>query len=180
MLHYGLDIYGAADTYAFSTMVRPGFGAALKIEDGRHYFVKAHAGVMLPNADPNGGSAVVLSLRAGKSFVLDRRARVSVFTEYQHLQYGALYNDGVGGGVSATITDHRFFVSGTAAALYGLAGDVGYHLLTPGNDYLFSGEAGYRLPRQCSPYLFIEQQRYIGDGNALTSRSVGAGIQYRW
>ncbi len=159
MLHYGLDIYGAANTYAFSRMVRPAFGASLKIEDGQHYFVKANADVMLPNADPNGGAAVVLSVQTGKSFTVDRYARASVFAEYQHLQYGALYNNGAGGGVSATIT---------------------YHLLTPGNDFIFSGKMGYRLTPHCSPYLFIAQQRYIGNGNALTSQSAGAGIRYRW
>lgn len=180
MLHYGLDIYGAANTYAFSRMVRPAFGAALKIEDGQHYFVKAHADVMAPNADPNGGAAVVLSLRAGKSFALDRHAQASLFAEYQHLQYGALYNNGAGGGVSVTLTYHRIFATGTVAAMYGLTGDVGYHLRTPGNDYIFSGKMGYRLTRHCSPYLFIEQWRYIGNGNALTSQSAGAGIRYLW
>ena len=180
MLHYGLDIYGAANTYAFSRMVRPAFGVALKIEDRQHYFVKANADVMLPNADPNGGAAVVLLVQTGKSFTVDRYARASVFAEYQHLQYGALYNNGAGGGVSATITYHRIFVTGTVAALYGLSGDVGYHLLTPGNDYIFSGKMGYRLTHHCDPYLFIAQQRYIGNGNALTSQSAGAGIRYRW
>jgi len=179
VLHYGLDIYGAADSYAFSRMVRPAFGSSLNIGNGR-YFVKAHAGVMLPNADPNGGLAAVLSLRTGRSFTVAKHARVSVFTEYQHLAYGGLYNNGVGGGASVMLTYHRFFVSGTAAALYGLSGDIGYHLLTPGNDYIFSGKMGYRLTRHCTPYLFIEQQRYIGDGNALTSQSAGAGLQYRW
>ncbi|OCB03415.1 hypothetical protein BBC27_08085 [Acidithiobacillus ferrivorans] len=180
MIIHQMDIYGAANTYAFSRMVRPACGASLKIEDGQHYFVKANADGMLPNADPNGGAAVVLSVQTGKSFTVDRYARASVFAEYQHLQYGALYNNGAGGGVSATITYHRFFISGTAAVLYRMSGDVGYHLLTPGNDYIFSGKMGYRLTPHCSPYLFIAQQRYIGNGNALTSQSVGAGIKYRF
>ena len=180
MLHYGLDIYGSANSYAFGRMVRPAFGASLKIEAGQHYFVKANADVMLPNEDPNGGSAVVLSLRTGRSFVVDRYARASIFAEYQHLAYGGLYNDGLGGGASVTLAYHRFFATGTVAALYGVSGDVGYHLLTPGNDYIFSGKIGYRLQSHCAPYLFIAQQRYIGNGNALTSQSAGAGIQYRW
>jgi len=182
MLHYGLDVYGAADSYAFSSMVRPAFGSSLNIGNGR-YFVKAHADVMLPNADPNGGLAAVLSLRMGRSFTVEKHTRVSVFAEYQHLAYGGLYNNGVGGGASVMLTYHRFFFTGTVAALYGFSGDIGYHLSTPGNDYIFVGKLGYRLPARLggvSPYLFIEQQRYIGNGNALTSQSTGAGIQYRW
>ena len=180
MLHYDLNLYGSATSYAFTQMIRPAFGAALKIEGGQHYFARANVDVMAANRDPNGGSAVVLSLRAGKSFALDRHAKVSVFAEYQHLAYGGLYNNGVGGGVSATLTYNRFFISGTAAALYGMSGDVGYHLLSPGNDFIFSGKLGYRFKDRFAPYLFIKQERYIGRGNALTSRSVGAGIKYRF
>ncbi len=179
MLHYDLNVYGAANTYAFTQMVRPAFGASLKIKSAS-YFVKTKADMMLANADPNGGSAVVLSLRAGRSFTVNRYARASVFAEYQHLSYGGLYNDGIGGGTSITLAYHHVFVSGTVAALYGLSGDVGFHLLTPGNDYIFSGKFGYRLQSGYSPFLFIEQQRYIGTGNALTSRSAGAGVQFRW
>ena len=180
MLHYDLNLYGSATSYAFTQMILPAFGAALKIEDGRHYFARAAVDVMAANRDPNGGVACVLSLRAGKGFDLDKHVKTSVFVEYQHLQYGALYNNGVGGGVSATITYHRFFVSGTAAALYGMSGDVGYHLLSPGNDFIFSGKLGYRFKDRFAPYLFITQERYIGSGNALTSQSVGAGIKYRF
>ncbi len=171
-----VDTYGAASSYAFIQMVRPEFGASVKYRNNG-YFAKLNGKYALANKDPNGGVAATISLSAGKTVNINKYMRVGLFAEYQHLFYGNLYNNGIGGGVSGTLSYARFFAKGTLAALYGLSGDVGYHLLSAGNDYIVKGELGYRLNSNMSPYVFITQQRYIGNGNSLTYQGVGAGLK---
>ena len=171
-----IGTYGAASSYAFTRMIQPEYGASIEaIRNG--YFAKLNGKYALANKDPNGGVAATISLSAGKTVNINKYMRVGVFAEYQHLFYGNLYNNGIGGGVSGTLSYARFFAKGILAALYGLSGDVGYHLLSAGNDYVVKGELGYRLKSNISTYVFITQQRYIGNGNALTYQGVGGGLK---
>ena len=180
-LHYGLRGYGAAGNYAFIRMVRPEFGTSLKISNNHREYVAIHARIAARNADPNGGVAGVLSLYAGDDFIhakiADLPFAAGLYTGYQHLWYGHLYNNGIGGGLRLQTRILGLTLTGRVGALYGLSGTVGWHLGCAGNDFIFYGRAAYPVNRHLSVFAFARQERYVGNGNSLTARDAGLGLQ---
>lgn len=182
ILHTDVNVFGGASSYAFTQMVRPEFGAGIKERLGDGWYVVSRIKTALPNQDPNGGEATTLSLYAGKRWTITRNLDAGLFVGYQHLWYGDLYNNAIGGGFHAGVHAGRWFASMNVADLAGVSGSIGYHLQHPGNDLLFYGRAGYRLTRSLSVYAFLAQQRYVNVGsygcNSLTYQGTGLGIRY--
>lgn len=176
---FTLDVHGGASSYAFTQMVRPDFATRLgwSLKDWQSDLDLQYA---LKNKDPNGGAAFTASVSTGPVYKLGHHLVFHPYVEYQNLSYGPLYNKGLGGGLSTTINFNRIYLNGRFAALYGLNGTVGYHLLTAGNDFIFFGKAGYRLTRDSSIYAYLTQQRYVSAGNSLTYQGVGLGLRYKW
>jgi len=179
-IHYDLRGYGSASSYAFASMVRPEFGAALKIENAHHRYLGFHARTALKNADPNGGLASVVSVYAGDDFLHTRVVGLpltaGLYVGYQHLWYGPLYNNALGGGLRLQARIAGVTLTAKVAALYGLSGTIGWHLQCPGNDYVFYGRAAYPIGKNLSVFTFVRRERYIGDGNTLTAFDTGVGL----
>ncbi len=183
-LHYALRGYGAASNYAFINMIRPEFGLSVKIVHGQHEYMVAHARLSAKNADPNGGVAGVFSIYAGDVFfnthVVTLPFTAGLYAGYQHLWYGRLYNNGVGGGLRMQTRILGLTLTGKVGALYGLSGTVGWHLNCPGNDFIFYGRAAYPVGKNLSMFAFVRQERYVGNGNSLTSRDAGLGLEAKF
>ena len=183
-LQYELRGYGAVSDYAFNNMNQPEFGASLKISDNHRGYIVIHSRMAARNQDINGGIAGVFSIYAGNNFIhtklLTLPLTAGVYSGYQHLWYGHLYNNGIGGGARLQVRISKLILTGKISALYGLSGTVGWHLNCPGNDFIFYGRATYPATKKLSVYAFIRQERYIGNGNALTARDAGFGIGYKF
>ncbi|MBU2794476.1 hypothetical protein HAQ01_14035 [Acidithiobacillus thiooxidans] len=180
-LLYTLRGSGAASDYAFTSMVRPEFGLSLKISNAQHEYMTVRARLAAKNADPNGGVAGVFSIYAGDTFLNTQIATLpfsaGMYAGYQHLWYGPLYNNGFGGGLRMQTRILGLTLTGRVGALYGQSGTVGWHLDCPGNDFIFYGRATYPISRNFSVFAFVRQERYVGDGNSLTARDAGLGLQ---
>lgn len=185
-LRYDFRGYGSVSNLAFSNMYQPELGLSLKIERPHHHheYIAIHARFAAKNADPNGGAAGVFSIYAGSNFLHTKIATIhfaaGLYAGYQHLAYGPLYNNAVGGGLRLQTRILGLTLTGKIAALYGLSGTVGWHLNRPGNDFIFSGRAAYPVSKTFSIFGFVRQERYVGDGNALTARDAGMGLQARF
>lgn len=184
MIHISdVNVYGGASTYAFVQMVRPSFGARIKVRDGEWY-VDSGIRSTLPNKDPNGGSATTFSIYLGRILYASHHFKFSAFAGYQRLWYGGLYNNGLGGGFSGTLYYGKFYANAKIAALYGLSGTIGYHLKHPGNDYSIIGSLGVQVNKNLDAYIYLTQQRYVNAGpygsNALTYTGAGLGLKYKF
>jgi len=91
-----------------------------------------------------------------------------------------LYNNGLGGGLRVQTRIAGVTMTAKVAALYGLSGTIGWHLQCPGNAYVFYGRAAYPVSENLSVFTFVRQERYVGDGNALTAFDTGVGLQARF
>ena len=102
-LRYDFRAYGSVSNLAFSNMYQPEFGLSLKIARPHHHheYIAIHTRLAARNADPNGGTAGVLSIYAGDNFLHTKIAAIpltaGLYAGYQHLWYGPLYNNSVGG-----------------------------------------------------------------------------------
>ena len=185
-LRYDFRAYGSVSNLAFSNMYQPELGLSLKIERPHHHheYIAIHARFAAKNADPNGGAAGVFSIYAGSNFLHTKIAAIPVtvglYAGYQHLWYGPLHNNSVGGGLRLQTKILGLTLTGKIAALYGLSGTVGWHLNCPGNGLIFSGRAAYPVNKNLSVFVFARQERYIGNGNALTARDAGMGLQAKF
>ncbi len=184
MISNQIEIYSGASTYAFVGMVRPQIGINTKNYFGNNYVLISNFKYALPNKDPNGGSATTSSIYIGKVFHPFKYFYIRPYVGYQHLWYGPLYNNAIGGGVKFKIVYNNFFASTHIAALYGISGTVGYHLKHPGNLYTIYGDIGYRINKSLSVFTYITQQRYVNVGsygcNSLTYQGVGLGLKFNY
>ena len=182
MFHTSINVFGGASSYAFTQMVRPEVGLSIKQRFGNGWYATAKMKTALPNKDPNGGVATTLAYYAGKRMTITRHLDAGLFAGYQHLWYGSLFNNAIGGGIHTGIHAGRWFASMNIAYLVGISGSVGYHLQHSGNDLLFYGRIGYRLTKALSAYVFLSQQRYVNVGrygcNSLTYQGTGLGLRY--
>lgn len=92
-------------------------------------------------------------------------------------QTGDLRNNGVGGGIGATIRPFRWVrLYGHAEALRGFDGDIGGLNLTRSSN-LFQIKGGVSIPiaHRWSAFSSLEYFRYVGAGNALHGYTVEAG-----
>lgn len=180
-LRYDLRGYGAVSNYAFINMIRPEFGTSLKISNKHWEYVTIHTRISARNADQNGGVSGVFSLYAGDNFIHTEIAALpftaGLYAGYQHLWYGRLYNNGIGGGLRLQTRILGLTMTGKVGALYGLSGSIGWHLNCAGNNFIFYGRAAYPVSKHLSVFAFVRQERYVGNGNSLTARDAGFGLQ---
>lgn len=180
-LHYTVRAYGAVSDYAFVRMNQPEFGLSFRVNAPENLYLSLHGRMAAKNGDPNGGVAGVLSGYVGYTFLKTRISTIpfsaNVYAGYQHLWYGPLYNNGLGGGLNLQARIKKVNLTGKIGALYGLSGTVGWHLKVPGNDFVFYGRASYPISRNLAVFAFLRQERYVGDGNSLTARDAGFGIE---
>ncbi|MEB8536826.1 hypothetical protein [Acidithiobacillus ferriphilus] len=185
-LRYDFRAYGSVSNLAFSNMYQPELGLSLKIARPHHHdeYIAIHTRLAARNADPNGGAEGVLSAYAGDKFLHTKIAEIpltaGLYAGYQHLWYGPLYNNAVGGGLRLQTKVLGLILTGKVGALYGLSGTVGWHLNCPGNDFVFYGRAAYPVNKNLSVFGFVRQERYVGNGDALTSRDAGMGFQAKF
>ncbi len=176
-----INIYSGASTYTSSNAVRPLFGINAISRFG-NYYIKSDTFIALLNKDPNGTTATVDSIYLGKNFYLNKYISFSPYFGYQHLWYGNLYNNAIGGGIKGQIDYNRFYANLHITAMYGFSGTVGYDLKHPGNVYIFYSSLGYKINKQLSIYTYITQERYVNVGSygsrSLTYRSTGLGLKY--
>ena len=183
---YDFRGYGSVSNLAFSNMYQPEFGLSLKIARPHHHheYIAIHTRLAARNADPNGGVEGVISGYAGDNFLHTKIAAIpltaGLYAGYQHLWYGPLYNNSVGGGLRLQTKILGLTLTGKIAALAGLSGTVGWHLSCPGNDFVFYGRAAYPVSKTFSIFGFVRQERYVGNGNSLTARDAGMGLQAKF
>lgn len=179
-LQYTVRGYGAVSDYAFVNMNQPEFGLAFRVKNSLHEYLALHTRVAAKNDDPNGGAAGVLSVYVGDNLIHIHVAAlpvsVGLYAGYQHLWYGSLYNNGIGGGLRLQTRIKKVTLTGKIGSLYGLSGTIGWHLACAGNDFVFYGRAAYPVTSHLSVFAFLRQERYVGDGNSLTARDAGLGL----
>ncbi len=148
--------------------------------DGKSHAIPCSAFV---GAGTRRRQATTLALSAGGKWHLNSHLYAGAFGEFQHLWYGpSLENTAIGGGIMAGVEDGPWFASMRVADLFGVSGNIGYHLQHPGTDYVFYGRAGYRISQNLSVYAYLTQQRYVDVGpygsNSLTYQGAGAGVLF--
>lgn len=97
LMNTEINVFGGASSYAFFRMVKPEVGFNMKQFLGDGWFITPRFKTAFANRDPNGGKATTFSIYAGKRWAVSRNLSVSLFAGYQHLWYGRLYNNAIGG-----------------------------------------------------------------------------------
>ena len=115
--------------------------------------------------------------RLGYVVLANRWLSVYPFAAYNYLSYGDLRDNGVGGGIGATIRLFRWVrLYGHAEALRGFDGNIGgLNLTRSSNLFQFKGGASIPIAHRWSVFSSLEYFRYVGAGNALHGYTVEAG-----
>lgn len=177
-----VGVYGGASNLALRN-ITPEIGliARATITRGVHFRVSLrHAAT---NTDVNGGAANVFSTRLTDYFKLNSSGtfKAGPYVGNQYLSYGHLYNNTIGGGLSASWqSPYKFRLAAHAGALYGLDGTIGENLKCAGNLFEFGGRISLPVSHNWTLFALGGFERYVGDGNALTSINGGAGVAYHF
>ncbi|CDQ10504.1 exported protein of unknown function [Acidithiobacillus ferrivorans] len=177
-----VGVYGGASNFALRN-ITPEIGIIARAAITHGINLRVSLRHATANSDINGGAANVFSTRLTDYFALNQSGtfKVGPYVGNQYLSYGHLYNNAVGGGLGASWkTPYEFTLAAHAGALYGLDGTIGENLKCAGNLFEVGGRMSVPVSHSWSLFALGGFERYVGNGNALTSINGGAGAAYHF